>query len=42
MLKKQLASYLEKLKCGKSAGGRILRLECKSGPTECAVKDVIN
>ena len=33
---KQLLSYLEKLGCGKSAGGRILR--SNGGPTECALK----
>jgi hypothetical protein len=33
---KQLLSFLEKLGCGKSAGGRILR--STGGPTECALK----
>ena len=33
---KQLLSYLEKLGCGKSAGGRILR--SNGGPIECALK----
>ena len=33
---KQLLSYLEKLGCGKAAGGRILL--STGGPTECAIK----